>query len=272
MSKVKDKKQTAILLEEKTESADEKESLDTYQPLDGELSQLPQNYGTAPDVSVIIPAYCEEETISEVLRRVIKVSWSLGNVEIIVVDDGSTDKTGEQVTQFPLVKYIRHSTNMGKGAAVKTGVKHARGKIIVIQDADLEYAPEYIPSLVKPIMAGSTDIVYGSRFKGDKDGMSSSHYLGNSLLSLVARLLYNTEISDIMTGQKAFKENVLNSIKLGENGFAVEVEMTFLSLNNGKKYAEVPIAYEYRRHGYSKIGPLDGIKSLLKMFPLFLKS
>jgi glycosyltransferase involved in cell wall biosynthesis len=273
MSRWRNSKQTTILIEKKKTSTYSDQNDAFYlQPIHGELDSLPIVTSETPDVSVIIPAYCEEETITDVLNRVIKTSWSLGNVEIIVVDDGSLDKTGEKVAAFQFVKYIRLKHNMGKGAAIRCGIKHARGKVIVIQDADLEYAPEYIPSLVKPILNGSTDIVYGSRFKGDTDGMTFSHFVGNSVLSLVARFLYTTKITDIMTGQKAFKRSVLETVELEENGFAIEVELTCLGFSNGHRYAEVPIPYSYRHHGVSKIGNIDGVKSLVKLLSAFLKS
>lgn len=242
------------------------------QPLHGATSLTQPS--TTPDVSIIIPAYCEEETISEVLQRVIKVSWSMGNVEIIVVDDGSTDKTGQKVQAFPFIKYIRHQVNQGKGAAMRTGIKEAHGKILVLQDADLEYLPEYIPSLVQPIANGEMDIVYGSRFEGRPEGMSLSHFIGNSILSLAARFLYSVKITDIMTGQKAFRRSILETVNLEENGFAVEIEITCHSLNTGatQKFAEVPIPYSYRQHGVSKIVYMDGFKSLVKLFSLYLRS
>lgn len=243
------------------------------QPINGEETVLPQPSIT-PDVSVIIPAYCEEETIAEVLNRVIKASWSMGDVEIIVVDDGSTDKTGKVVAGFPFVKYIRHKTNMGKGAALRTGIKNARGKILVIQDADLEYAPEYIPSIVKPIIDNSVDMVYGSRFNSRPEGMSISHYIGNSILSMVAGFLYQVTITDVMTGQKAFRRGLLEDAELKENGFAVEIEITTIGLNGSEqtKYGEVPIPYSYRQHGVSKIGYIDGFKSLIKLFATYFSS
>ncbi|MGA2385892.1 MAG: glycosyltransferase family 2 protein [Candidatus Bathyarchaeia archaeon] len=247
----------------------EEESVVYFQQIDGDLDVLPQQ-SDAPDVSVIIPAYNEEETIAEVLRRMIKVSWSLGNVEIIVVDDGSSDRTREEVTAFPLVKCFSHAVNRGKGAAVRTGIENSHGKVVVINDADLEYEPEYLPMLVKPILDGSSDIVYGSRFKGDTDGMSFSHYVGNSVLSLMARFLYSREITDIMTGQKAFRRSILDGAKLREDGFAVEVEMTCAGLNAGRRFKEVPIPYLYRRHGYSKIANMDGVRSFIKLITLFL--
>lgn len=242
------------------------------QPISGALSSLSTE---TPDVSIIIPAYCEEETITEVLQRVIKVSWSMGNVEIVVVDDGSSDSTGDKVAAFPFIKYVRHERNQGKGAAIRTGIQNARGKIIVIQDADLEYQPEVIPSLVEPISHGDMAIVYGTRFKGRPEGMSFSHYIGNSILSFVARFLYNVKITDIMTGQKAFKRELLENAQIEENGFAVEIELTSIGFNGGDqtdRYTEVPIPYAYRQHGVSKIVAMDGFKSLIKLFTTYLRT
>ena len=116
------------------------------------------------------------------------------------------------------------------------------------------------------------DIVYGSRFKGKPEGMSFSHFIGNSVLSAVARFLYNIQITDIMTGQKAFKRSALNSTELEENGFAVEIEITCLGFNTDQKFTEIPIPYSYRRHGVSKIAYLDGFKSLVKLFTFFLRT
>ena len=267
-------KQTVITTEKKAnQNLCAKKSTFNIHPIDGGLSSLSQPSET-PDVSIIIPAYCEEETIAEVLQRVLKISWSIGNVEIIVIDDGSTDNTAQKVAAFPFVKYIQHPHNLGKGAAIRTGIQNARGKILVIQDADLEYLPEYIPSLVEPIAEGSMDIVYGSRFKGRPEGMSFTHFIGNSILSLVARCLYSAQITDIMTDQKAFRRTIIESAELEENGFAVEIELTCMGFtgNQERKYTEIPIPYSYRRHGVSKIVYMDGFKSLIKLFALFLKS
>lgn len=273
MTNHKPARQNLLNLKKQTKTSNNAKSVFNIQPINGAKSVLSQPSLT-PDVSIIIPAYCEEETIAEVLKRVIKVSWSLGDVEIIVVDDGSTDKTGKVVAGFPFVKYIRHKTNMGKGAALRTGIKYSRGKILVIQDADLEYAPEYIPSIVKPIADNSVDMVYGSRFNSRPEGMSISHYIGNSILSSVAGFLYAVKINDIMTGQKAFRRNLLEAAELKENGFAVEIEITTIGLNGSEqtKYGEVPIPYSYRQHGVSKIGYIDGFKSLIKLFATFFSS
>ncbi len=272
MSRKNQTKQALTTLAKKaTQSLTAKQSNFNIQPIGGILSTLSTE---TPDVSIIIPAYCEEETITEVLQRVIKVSWSMGNVEIIVVDDGSVDSTSEKVRAFPFIKYLRHTVNQGKGAAIRTGIQNARGKILVIQDADLEYLPEVIPSIVKPISEGHMNIVYGTRFSGRPDGMSFSHYIGNSVLSFVARCLYNVKITDIMTGQKAFKRELLENTKIEENGFAVEIEITCLGLNGNEteKYGEVPIPYAYRQHGVSKLVYMDGFKSLIKLFTTYLRT
>lgn len=218
-----------------------------------------------PEISIIIPAYNEGESIGEVLRRLMKIDWPLHNMEIVVVDDGSTDNTSREVESLSSVKCVRHEKNLGKGAAIRTGIKNSTGEVIVIQDADLEYPPEYIPSLVKPILTDNADIVFGSRFRGRCKGMKFSHFIGNKILSLVTSILYNVPITDVMTGHKAFNRAVFNSLTLSEDGFEVEVEMTSKCLQNGWRFTEVPIDYSYRNIGLSKIAYRDGVRSLLNL-------
>lgn len=225
---------------------------------------LPDKQGR-PDVSIIIPAFNEGRNIGEVLRRIAMIDWPLNRIETIVVDDGSTDDTVKEAAGFPFAKLVRHERNQGKGAAIQTGVKASTGKVIVIQDADLEYPPEHIPQLMKPILTGEVDIVFGSRFKGNHQGMTISHLVGNRILSLAASFLYGASITDVMTGHKAFRREVLNSFKLESRGFAVEVEMTSKSLRYSWKFKEIPINYAYRSLGVSKIVYLDGVRSLFRL-------
>ena len=218
-----------------------------------------------PLVTVLIPTYNEEKTIGKVLSALIDVKSKLGSLETIVIDDGSTDRTEEEVTKFPWVVHLRHRRNMGKGMALKTGFESGHGKVVVIQDADMEYSPTEIPRLVKPIFDGRADVVYGSRFIGKRNGMSLSHVAGNVMLSRVASLLYQVKVTDVMTGHKAFSRKVLKSLRLKENGFGVEVELTAQVLKHGWKILEIPIDYSYRTHGAAKIRYRDGLQSLLKL-------
>jgi len=217
----------------------------------------------APRVSIIVPVYNEEKGIGRTLRQVRQLR--LPSMEVVVVDDGSTDQTASEIRKFPFVKCIVHSENCGKGVALCTGFQAATGDIFVVQDADLEYPPSNIPHLLEPILNGRANVVYGSRFKGRYDGMSFSHYIGNKILSLTARLLYQAPITDIMTGHKCFRREVIESIHLTEGGFEIETEITIKILKNGWKITEVPIAYSKRTRGVSKIGYKDGIKCLWKL-------
>jgi glycosyltransferase involved in cell wall biosynthesis len=218
-----------------------------------------------PDVSIIIPAFNEGRNIGEVLRRIAKIGLPLDKIETIVVDDGSSDDTVKEAAKFPFAKLVCHERNQGKGAAIQTGAEASTGKVIVIQDADLEYPPEHIPQLVKPILTGEVDIVFGSRFKGNHQSMTMSHLIGNRILSLAASFLYSVSITDVMTGHKAFRREILNSFKLKSQGFEIEVEMTSKSLRYGWKFKEIPINYAYRSLGVSKIVYLDGIRSLFRL-------
>jgi glycosyltransferase involved in cell wall biosynthesis len=219
-----------------------------------------------PDISVVVPVYNEARSIGLVLRMLSQINWLQNSVEVIVVDDGSTDDSANEIMAFPSFKYIRHQKNMGKGAALKTGFRKTKGKVVVIQDGDMEYSPESIPELAKPILLGNADVVFGSRFAGKCKGMSFSHFIGNKLLSLTARILFEVPITDIMTGSKAFSRAVIDSFDLVVNGFIIEVEMASKCLQNGWRFSEVPIGYSYRNFGSSKISYLDGLKSLVQLF------
>ena len=216
-------------------------------------------------ISVVIPTYNEEESVGEVLRKLLGLEGLLPPMEIIVVDDGSTDRTAYEVSRFPFVKYVRHKKNLGKGAALRTAFEVAGGDIIVIQDADMEYCPSEIPKLVRPILTGQADVVYGSRFKGKHKGMSFSHYVGNKVLSLTTRLLYRTPMTDVMTGRKCFTRKVIESIDLTEDGFKIETEITAQVLKKGWRIVEVPINYFKRTKGSAKICYRNGVSSMVKL-------
>lgn len=221
--------------------------------------------GFKPDVSIIIPAYDEAETIGKVIAELLLLKDTIPSMEIIVIDDGSSDGTAIETIKFPSIILVKHPKNMGKGAALKTGFETAMGKVVVIQDADLEYSPCEIPHIVKPLLSRKVDVVYGTRFKSKPRGMSFIHFLGNIMLSKAASLLYQKNITDIMTGYKAFSSKVLKSVELKENGFSVEVELTAQVLQKGWKFLEVPIDYTYRSHGASKIRTLDGLVSFIRL-------
>jgi len=220
-------------------------------------------------ISVVIPTYNEEESVGEVLRKLLELEGLLPPMEIIVVDDGSTDRTVQEVAKFPSVIHVSHEKNLGKGAALRTAFRVASGDILVVQDADMEYCPSEIPKLVWPILTGQADVVYGSRFKGKHEGMSFSHLVGNKILTLTTRLLYRTQITDVMTGRKCFTRKVIGSIDLTEDGFKIETEITAKVLKNGWRITEVPINYSKRIKGSAKIRYRDGVSSMLKLLEEF---
>jgi len=212
-------------------------------------------------VSIIVPCYNEEGSIGEVLRRVEALDLPLER-EVIVVDDGSTDTSAEIVRTFTPARLVSHPVNEGKGGAIKTGVENASGDLIVIQDADLEYDPSDIPSLVRPLLEGQADVVLGARFKGRARGMSLSHYLANKALSSVASLLVGTRITDLMTGYKAFTKEAWTGVTLASRGFEAEAELVTKFARVGLRIVEVPISYTRRPFGHAKITWKHGFTSL----------
>ncbi len=218
-------------------------------------------------ISVIIPAYNEEKTIAEIVRRVKKVRLSRGiRKEIIVVDDSSSDSTYKILSKIKGIKVFKHNVNRGKGRAVRTGLSKAIGDVIIIQDADLEYDPKYYPRLIKPIIDGDSDVVYGTRLRdypirifGTNKTPLFSHYMGNKLLTLVTNILYGSKITDMETCYKILKKEVIKDMKLRANRFDFEPEITAKILKKGHKIHEVPIRVKPR--GYNegkKIGWKDG--------------
>ena len=207
-------------------------------------------------LSIIIPAYNEEKNILEVLKNVKKVSLGSITKEIIIIDDFSTDSTEKILSKLKdkNTKIFFHQKNQGKGAAIRTGLKHITGDIIIIQDADLEYDPAEYQDLVKPILEGNADIVYGSRFVGDKPHrvLYFWHYLGNKIVVLFSNIVTNLNLTDVETCYKAFRKEVLDKIKLKEKGFGFENEFTIKAARQKFRFYEVGISYTGRTYQEGK--------------------
>ena len=213
-------------------------------------------------VSFLIPAYNEEATIAEVLERIADLGL---DAQVVVVDDGSDDGTAAVLTQLrdSTVRVVAHPQNRGKGAAIRTGLESATGDLVLVQDADLEYDPEDWPRLLAPILKGKARVVYGSRFTGERKNMLFLHWVGNRFLSLVTNVLYNTTLSDMETGYKAFRTDVLRSLDLRENRFGIEPEITAKICKRRLRIYELPISYYGRTFAEGKnITWRDGFRAI----------
>lgn len=222
-------------------------------------------------LSIIIPAYNEEATIGEILRRV-RAAETFGlSKEIIVIDDGSQDGTAAQVAHEKDVVLIKQSPNQGKGVAIIAGLKDASGDIMLVQDADLEYDPDDYPALLKPILDDRADVVYGSRFIGDRPRrvLFFHHYLANKLITFFSNLFTNLNLSDIETGYKVFRKVVINTIlpRLESRRFGIEVELTARVAKSRWRVYEVGISYSSRTYGEGKkITWKDGLAAIWHIF------
>ena len=204
-------------------------------------------------ISIIVPVYNEEKTISKILDKLSKVNLKIKK-EIIIVDDGSKDRSKELIEGY-IENKKRNKTedyrfipkeNRGKGSAIKEGIKSATGDIITIQDADLEYNPEDYKKLIKPIIQNKAEVVYGSRFLKEHKPMYKTYFLGNKLLTLLTKILYNSEITDMETCYKVFRSDIIKNIKIKANRFDFEPEVTARILKQGIKIKEIPISYSPR--------------------------
>ena len=213
------------------------------------------------NLTIIIPVYNEQQTIREILHRVQAIELA---DEILVVDDGSTDETRQILNELdgtPNLRVILHDRNQGKGAAVVTGIQHATGDVMLIQDADLEYDPRDIPNLLKPIEEGVADVVYGSRFLGGpRRSTMFWHMVANQMLTLLTNVLYNNILTDMETGYKVFRREVVQGMKIHARGFDFEPEFTAKILKRGSQRSgqrkvrifEVPISFNPRDYAEGK--------------------
>lgn len=216
-------------------------------------------------LSVLIPVYNEEQTIAAVVERVKAAPVAK---EIIVVDDCSTDRTSELLRAIPGIVAIRHSTNRGKGAAVRTGLARAAGDVVLIQDADFEYDPADYPRLLAPFADGRVDAVFGSRFRGQGRFLPHSR-LANLLLTFLTDALFGGRITDMETGYKAVRRQVLLGLGLRADRFDIEPEITCRLLRRHARIVEVPVSYTARREG-KKIGPRDAVQAVGRLISLYV--
>jgi glycosyltransferase involved in cell wall biosynthesis len=218
-------------------------------------------------ISIIVPVYNEEKTVGTMIEKLKSVELPLEK-EIIVVDDKSADNSLNILKKLEDIILLKHDKNMGKGAAVKTGLDIANGDIIMIQDADLEYSPKDIAGLIKPIIERKCEVVYGSRFlkKGNNRWKIPSHYIGNKLLSFLTTLLYGCKITDMETCYKIFSKGAMEKIKkagINAKGFEFEPEITAKTLKLGYKITELPIFFNPRGFDEGKkVNWKDGIKAI----------
>jgi len=224
-------------------------------------------------LSILVPVYNEAGTVREILERVLRADARGLEKEIIVVDDGSTDGTREILKELEFLdrypnRVLFHAKNMGKGAAIRTALVYATGDVVLIQDADLECDPAEYPKLLAPILVGRADVVYGSRLSGSKltRAFRFSHYVGNRFLSLLTNLLYHSTLTDMETGYKVFKADVIKNVQIRSNRFEFEPEITAKVLKRGHHPYELPISYYGRDYKEGKkIKWQDGIVAILTL-------
>jgi glycosyltransferase involved in cell wall biosynthesis len=222
-------------------------------------------------LSILIPVFNERGTVEELVRRV-RAANTLGlEKEIIIVDDASTDGTGEilkKIAQDGAVKVVAHPQNRGKGAALRTAIQHVTGDILLIQDADLEYDPAEFPVLLKPIIDGRADVVYGSRFLGGPHRVLFFwHYVANKFLTLLSNIACNLNLTDMETGYKVFKRKCVEGMKLNSDRFGIEPELTAKLARRRCRFYELPISYAGRDYSEGKkIGWRDGLAALWFVF------
>jgi glycosyltransferase involved in cell wall biosynthesis len=225
-----------------------------------------------PDITILIPVYNEEKTLRTVLDSVSRINIS--RYEVIIVDDASNDRSPKIIKEFidtfkssnVKVLHFRHKVNMGKGAGIQTGMKHASGRYFIIQDADLEYDPRYIPKLLRFAMKNDLDAVYGSRFLGKIEGMARANYIANRFYNTLLRLLYGVKITDMHTCYKMVRTSLLKDVGMSANGFDYATELISKLLSRGVVVHELPINFKGRtKEEGKKIDVMDGVECLYKL-------
>jgi len=221
-------------------------------------------------LSILIPMYNEEDTLEQIVARVFEVDYEVEELEVVIVDDRSTDSSFDVARKIaehhPNVTVARHDFNRGKGAAIRTAMKTATGDVMVVQDADLEYDPRDIPSLISLIRDDIADVVYGSRFSssGPHRVMYFWHQIGNNFLTLFSNMMTNINLTDMEVCYKAFRREVVDTIEIEEDRFGFEPEMTAKVAKGQWRIFEVPISYFGRTYDEGKkIGWRDGVRAVV---------
>jgi dolichol-phosphate hexosyltransferase len=219
-----------------------------------------------PSVSILMPVFNERATVRDAVRGVLAASSPLDDIELVIVDDGSTDGTSALLEEFradPRVQVVCHDRNFGKGTAIRTALERATGTYSATMDADLEYDPADIGALLEPLVEGKADAVFGIRGFDARSAYSFWYVIGNKFVTFCANFLYNSWVSDIMTGQKVMRTDVLRSLRLRESGFSIEPEITARLLQRSARIYEVPVRYRARsRAEGKKLTALDGLRVL----------
>jgi glycosyltransferase involved in cell wall biosynthesis len=219
-----------------------------------------------PELTVIVPVYNEEQRVRAALGEILAADLGVTSREILIVDDGSSDRTAAVLDELelpPEVRLLRHERNQGKGAAIRTALREARGRWSAIMDADLEYNPSDIARLIEPLREGRAEAVFGTRAFESHSAFNFWYVIGNKTVTLAANVIFNAWISDIMTCHKAMPTERFRTLPLRERGFAIEPEITACLLRQGVRIYEVPVSYAARsREDGKKLTALDGLRVL----------
>ena len=219
-----------------------------------------------PELTILMPVYNERDTIEEAIADALGAGLPVAERQLVIIDDGSTDGTREWLNATPLpdnVEVVLHPKNMGKGAALRTGLGHARGTYSAVLDADLEYAASDLAPVLEPLLAGRAKVVFGTRAWTSQSSFSFWYVMGNKSVTMATNVLYNCWISDVMTCHKAMSTELFRSLRLRERGFAIEPEIAARVLQSGERIYEVPIGYAARsRDEGKKLTAFDGVRVL----------